>query len=91
VIEMEKLARLAVEEIESYKSNEIIMSYVLSEARKKVAVEYADKFGGSNVAESDVEKLECEIESVMSRVDQYVNAALFGIFMKSLELEINGK
>lgn len=87
---MEKLARLAVEKIESYKSNEVIMNYALSEARKKVAVEYAAKFGGSSVTESDVEKVECESESVRARVDQYVNAALFGIFMKSLELEING-
>lgn len=78
---MEKLARLAAAKIESYKSNEIIMNYALSEARKKVAVEYAAKFGRSDFTESDVEKLECKIEAVRARVDGYVQAALFGIFM----------
>lgn len=85
---MEKLARLAVEKIESYKRNELIMNYVLSEARKQVALESAARVDSIHT-EADIERLECMSEAVRSMVDQYVNAALFGIFMKSLELEIN--
>ena len=87
---MEKLARLAVEKIESYKSNEIIMSYVLSEARKQVALDGAARVG-SSCTDTDIERLECVNDAVRSMVDKYVQAALFGVFMKSLELEIDGK
>jgi hypothetical protein len=87
---MEKLARLAVEKIESYKSNEIIMGYVLSEARKQVALDGAARVG-SILSEADIELLEGTNSAVRNRVDRYVQTGLFGVFIKSLELEISGK
>lgn len=87
---MEKLARLAAEKIESYKSNEVIMSYVLSEARKQVALDIAARVG-SILPEADIELLEFANSAVRSMVYKYVQAGLFGVFIKSLELEINGK
>ncbi len=82
---MENLAKIAASKIESFKKNEVIMDFVTKEAREKVAAEIRQEMKGGTTAKA-VELLEMRYPNIKARVDDYVNAGLFGVFIKSLDV-----
>jgi len=82
---MEKLAKIAASTISSYKENKVIMDFVTQEAREKVASEIRAELKGGTTAKA-VELLEMRYPNIKARVDDYVNAGLFGVFLKSLDV-----
>ena len=81
---MNELALKAVSVIESYKSNKIIMDFVTTEAREKVASEIRAKQGGGTTAKA-VALLELRYSNIKARVDEYINVGLVGCYMASLK------
>lgn len=77
---MQALANQAIEVINGYKSNEIIMQFVTNEAREKVAAEIRNEYKGGTTAKA-VELLEMRYENIKARVDQYINAGLVACYM----------
>jgi len=78
-----ELALKAVEVINGYRSNKIIMDFVTSEAREKVAEEIRAEMNGGTTAKA-VELLELRYQNIADRVQSYVNAGLLGLYMYSL-------
>jgi hypothetical protein len=83
--EITKAAVTAKNAISGYKANDIIMNFVTSEAREKVAGEIRAEFGGGTTAKA-VELLEIRHQNIKSRVQEYINIGLIGCFMASLEV-----
>lgn len=82
---MEALAKIAANKIESFKKNEVIMNFVRKEAREKVAAEIRHEMKGGTTALA-VELLEIRHPNIKERVENYINAGLFGVFLKSLDV-----
>jgi len=80
-----ELALKAVEVINGYRSNKIIMDFVTSEAREKVAEEIRAEMNGGTTAKA-VELLEMRYQNIADRVQSYVNAGLLGVYMHSLSV-----
>ncbi len=80
---MENLTAIAKKTIESYKSNKIIMDFVTSEAREKVAAEIRSAYNGGTTAKA-VELLSIKHKNIAGRVNEYINAGLFGCYMASI-------
>lgn len=78
-------AKIAAKAIEGYKSNKVIMDFVTNEAREKVASEIRQEIKGGTTANA-VELLEIRYPNIKKRVDDYINSALFGIFLKHVEM-----
>jgi len=81
---MEKLARIAADKIASFRDNAVIMDFVTKEAREKVAEEIRQEMKGGTTAKA-VELLEMKRPNIKARVEDYINAGLFGVFLKSLD------
>ncbi len=84
---MENLAKIAANKIASFKKNEVIMDFVTKEAREKVAEEIRQEMKGGTTAKA-VELLEMRYPNIKTRVEDYVNAGLFGVFLKSLDVAV---
>jgi hypothetical protein len=80
---MNTLAIKAVNAIEAYKTNTVIMDFVTQEAREKVAAEIREAMKGGTTAKA-VELLEIRHPSIKVRVQDYINAGLIGCYMASL-------
>lgn len=77
---MQDLTTKAIETINGYRSNKIIMDFVTSEAREKVAAEIRAEMKGGTTAKA-VELLEMRYDNIKTRVDNYVSAGLIGCYM----------
>lgn len=77
---MLELAKLAAREIEAMKSNKAIMSFVVSQAREKVAQEIRAEMQGGTTSKA-VEVLEIRYPNIKARVEAYVNVGLIGVWM----------
>ena len=78
---MLEAAKQAAKEIEAMKSNKTIMSFVVSQAREKVAKEIRSEMKGGTTAKA-VELLEMRYPNIKARVDEYVNIGLIGCLMQ---------
>ena len=82
--EMQVAAQKVANIIEGYKSNKIIMDFVTSEAREKVASEIRNKRGSGTTAKA-VALLEMRHPNIKDRVQSYIDAGLLGAYMASLK------
>lgn len=82
---MDELAKIAVEEINNYKSNATIMDFVNNEALEKVASEIRASSGSATTAKA-VKLLAIRHKSIADRVEQYVNIGLIGCYMASIKI-----
>ena len=82
---MLEAAKVAARAIEKLKANKVIMDFVTTEAREKVAAEIRQEMKGGTTAKA-VELLEIRHPNIKSRVEQYVNIGLIGVYFKSLEM-----
>jgi hypothetical protein len=81
---MLEAAKIAIEAIEGYKTNKVIMDFVTKEAREQVASEIRQEMKGGTTAKA-VELLEIRYPNIKARVDDYVKIGLIGVYLKSLE------
>lgn len=70
----------AINTINGYRNNKIIMDFVTTEAREKVASEIRAKTGGGTTAKA-VELLEIRHSNIAERVQTYIASGLIGCFM----------
>ncbi len=74
----------ALAAISNYRSNKIIMDFVTTEAREKVAAEIRSEMGGGTTAKA-VELLAMRYDNIATRVEDYIKTGLIGCYMASLE------
>ena len=74
------LTKLALQAIENYKSNAIIMDFINNEAAEKTASDIRLKTGSGTTAKA-VQLLIIKNEHVRSRFNYYVNAGLVGCYL----------
>ena len=80
--EAKSIATAVAATIDGYRSDNIIMDFVTSEAREKVAAEIRAEMGGGTTAKA-VELLEVKYPNIMQRVCDYVDLGLLGCFIAS--------
>lgn len=78
-----EIAQNAVNVIEGYKSNKIIMDFVRGEALQKVSDLMNAE--GYSTTEKGVELLSCRHKNIDARVNEYINLGLIACYMKSIE------
>lgn len=74
-----ELAKIAANEIESLKSNKVVMAMVKQEALEKVASDLSDK--GHSCTYKAVELLSFRHSDIADRIEEYVNSGLLGCVM----------
>ena len=82
--EITNAAVAAKNAIDGYKNDKIIMDFVTTEARGKVATEIRKELGGGTTAQA-VALLEIRHSNIEDRVQEYINLGLIGCFFASLE------
>lgn len=80
---METLAKQAVQIINSFKENEVIMEFVTNEALEKTASDIREKTNSGTTAKA-VELLRITNSKVDQRVKNYINAGLYGVYLHSI-------
>lgn len=75
------LNKIALETINKYKSDKIIMGFVTKNALEKVAEEMNE--AGASCTAKAVDILRIRHEEISDRVEHYINAGLVGCYMAS--------
>jgi len=80
---MKNLSSIAIDAINNYKQNKIIMDFVRKEALEKVADEIRAA-GGSSTYKA-VEILMIRHKPIADRVNDYIDSGLYGCYLASLQ------
>lgn len=80
---MKNLSSIAIDTINNYKQNKIIMDFVKKEALEKVAEEIRAA-GGSSTYKA-VEILMMRHKTIAGRVNDYIDSGLYGCYLASLQ------
>lgn len=81
---MIELAQKAVETIEGYKKNSILMEFVKKEAMEQVGNDIVE-ITGLMCSEEDVEFMISKDQTVSDRFDKYVKMGLVGCYLASVK------
>ena len=81
---MENMARVAVSKIQEFKENEVIAKFVREEALAMVAKEIS-AIPNRTATPKAVELLMIKHEEIRERVQKYIDAGFYGVYLKWIE------
>ncbi len=81
---MKALAQIALETIEGYKNNKVIMDFVTEQAHEATAKDMKEK-SGSTITAKGVQLMSYTNKEVKARVDEYIKSGLVGCYLASLK------